>query len=142
MTPLAAMDLTSEQFFDGALGRIERVMLLLWIGVTVIFFVLLGWRLALGVAVGSGIAYLNFFWLKRMVTAVADRVTQSGQSESGTGVIIRLLLRYTLMGIAACVILSVSPASLKGLFAGLFLPIAAIACEAAYQAYAAFTKGV
>lgn len=141
MNPLA-MDLTSEQFFDGALGRIERIMLLLWIGITVVFLVLLGWRLALGVAVGSGIAYLNFFWLKRMVTAVADRVTQSGHGESGTGVIIRFLLRYTLMGIAACVILSVSPASLKGLFAGLFLPIAAIACEAAYQAYAAATKGV
>jgi hypothetical protein len=141
MNPVA-IDLTSEQFFDGALGRIERVMLLLWIGITVVFLVLLGWRLALGVAVGSGIAYLNFFWLKRMVTAVADRVTQTGQGESGTGVIIRFLLRYTLMGIAACVILSVSPASLKGLFAGLFLPIAAIACEAAYQAYAAVTKGV
>ena len=141
MNPVA-MDLTSEQFFDGALGRIERVMLLLWIGITIIFLVLLGWRLALGVAVGSGIAYLNFFWLKRMVTAVADRVTQSGHGESGTGVIIRFLLRYTLMGIAACVILGVSPASLKGLFAGLFLPIAAIACEAAYQAYAAVTKGV
>lgn len=141
MNPVA-IDLTSEQFFDGALGRIERVMLLLWIGITVVFLVLLGWRLALGVAVGSGIAYLNFFWLKRMVTAVADRVTQSGHGESGTGVIIRFLLRYTLMGIAACVILSVSPASLKGLFAGLFLPIAAIACEAAYQAYAAVTKGV
>ena len=141
MNPVA-IDLTSEQFFDGALGRIERVMLLLWIGITIVFFFLLGWKWALGVAVGSGIAYLNFFWLKRMVTAVADRVTQSGHGESGTGVIIRFLLRYTLMGIAACVILSVSPASLKGLFAGLFLPIAAIACEAAYQAYAAVTKGV
>ena len=140
MNPVA-IDFSSEQFFDGALSRIERVMLLLWIGVTVTFLVLLGWRLALGVAIGSGIAYLNFFWLKRMVTAVADRVTQSGHGESGTAVIIRFLLRYTLMGIAACVILSVSPASLKGLFAGLFLPIAAIACEAAYQAYAVI-KGV
>src|SRR5579872_6081000 len=135
MNPVA-IDFSSEQFFDGALSRIERVMLLLWIGVTVTFLVLFGWRLALGVAIGSGIAYLNFFWLKRMVMAVADRVTLSGQRESGVGVFIRFLLRYTLMGIAACVIFSVSPASLKGLFAGLFLPIAAIACEAAYQAYA------
>jgi hypothetical protein len=142
MIPLSSFDLTSEQFFEGALSRIERVMMLLWIGITVVFFAVLGWRLALGVAVGAGIAYLNFFWLKRMVTAVADRVTQSGHGESGAGVIIRFLLRYTLMGIAACVILSVSPASLKGLFAGLFLPVAAIACEAAYQAYAALAKGV
>lgn len=142
MGPFARLDLTSEQFFDGALTRIEHLMAVLGFGITVIFFAVWGWRIALGFAIGAAIAYLNFFWLKRMVTAVADRVTQSGHSESGTGVIIRFLLRYTLMGLAACAILSVSPASLKGLFAGIFLPVAAIACEAAYQAYAALAKGV
>jgi ATP synthase I subunit len=142
MSPFASLDLTSEQFFDGALTRIEHLMLLLGASFTVISFALWGWKVALGFAVGAAIAYLNFFWLKRMVTAVADRVTQSGHSESGTGVITRFLLRYTLMGLGACAILSVSPASLKGLFAGIFLPVAAIACEAAYQAYAALAKGV
>lgn len=142
MSPFASFDFTSEQFFDGALARIEHLMLFLGFGVTPIFFALWGWRVALGFGVGAAIAYLNFFWLKRMVTAVADRVTQSGHSESGTGVIIRFLLRYTLMGLAACAIFIVSPASLKGLFAGIFLPVAAIACEAAYQAYAALAKGV
>ena len=45
----------------------------------------------------------------------------------------RFLLRYVLMALGAYVIFTVSPASLYGLFAGLFLPVAAIACEAAYE---------
>jgi hypothetical protein len=55
---------------------------------------------------------------------------------------VRFLLRYAATGLIAYVILSVSPASLKGFFAGLFLPVAAIACEAAYQAYATLVKGI
>ncbi len=136
------LDFTSELFFDRAVVRIERTVLVLWISMPLFFLILLGWRSALGVAVGAGIAYLNFVWLKRMVTALADRVTQSGQKESGTGVIFRFILRYTLMALAAYVILSVSPASLKAFFAGVFLPVAAIAFEAAYQAYAVLVKGV
>ena len=55
---------------------------------------------------------------------------------------LRFLLRYALMGIAAYVIFTVSPASLYGLFAGLFLPVAAIACEAAYEVYVAIVRGL
>ena len=39
--------------------------------------------------------------------------------------------------VAAYAILTSFPASLRGLFAGLFLPVAAIACEAAYELYVA-----
>jgi hypothetical protein len=47
-----------------------------------------------------------------------------------------------LMALGAYVILTVSPASLNGLLAGLFLPVAAIACEAVYELYAALARGV
>jgi hypothetical protein len=39
------------------------------------------------------------------------------------------------MAIIAFVILTVSRKSLYGLFAGLFLPVAAILCEAVYEGY-------
>jgi hypothetical protein len=51
-------------------------------------------------------------------------------------------LRYVLMGLAAYAILSVSPASLYGLLAGLFLPVGAIACEAGYEVYVAVARGL
>jgi len=77
-----------------------------------------------------------------VVSGLADRVTQTGQRQSGKGVVLRFLLRYFLMAVGAYVIFSVSPASLYGLFAGLFLPVAGIACEAAYELYAALARGM
>lgn len=101
-----------------------------------------GWRIALGFICGCGIAYLNFFWLKRVVIGLADRITQTGEQRSGRGIVGRFLLRYLLMALAAYGIFTVSPASLYGLFAGLFLPVAGIACEAAYEVYVAMTRGL
>jgi hypothetical protein len=94
---------------------------------------------ALGFACGSVIAYLNFHWLKSGVAGLADRITNTGKPHSGKGIVARFLLRYVLMGAAAYGILTSFPASLPGLFAGLFLPVGAIACEAGYEAYVALT---
>jgi hypothetical protein len=58
------------------------------------------------------------------------------------GIVSRFLLRYALMAVAAYVIFSVSPASLNGLLAGLFLPVAAIVCEAVCELYAALGRGL
>jgi hypothetical protein len=136
----------SEAFYSGALGRISRFMLVLAVTLSAAADWRYGWRIALGFAFGCAVAYLNFYWLKRVVTALADRATQSGQAQSGQpqssqGVVLRFLLRYVLMGFGAYVIFTVSPASLYGLFAGLFLPAAAIACEAAYEMWVALARG-
>src|SRR5215831_902705 len=98
--------------------------------------VLYGWRSALGLACGCAVAYLNFHWLKRGVSGLADRLTQPATdassahpgeqmhpawpaSTSRKSVVAKFLLRYVLMGLAAYGILTVSPASLYGLLAGL-----------------------
>jgi small-conductance mechanosensitive channel len=132
----------SEAFYAGALARISNSMIVLAALFTGASWLLYGGRIAVGLVCGCAIAYLNFFWLKRVVTALADRATESSQPQSSKGVVLRFLLRYVLMAVAAYVIFSVSPASLYGLFAGLFLPVAAIACEAAYEAYAALARGI
>lgn len=132
----------SEAFYSGAIDRISRFMLVLAVALTAAAWWRFGWRIALGFACGSVIAYLNFYWLKRVVTVLADRATQPGQVHSSSGVVLRFLLRYVLMGLGAYVIFTVSPASLYGLFAGLFLPVAAIACEAAYETWVALARGI
>jgi ATP synthase I chain len=132
----------SEAFYSGALVRIMRFMVGLGITGSAAAVAIYGWRIASGFACGCGIAYLNFRWLKRVISALADRVTQTGQPQSSKGVVLRFLLRYFLMGLAAYAIFTVSPASLYGLFAGLFLPIAGIGCEAAYEAYVALARGI
>jgi hypothetical protein len=132
----------SEAFYSGALDRIRWSMIGIAIAALAITFLRFGPRAAVGVALGCAIAYLNFHWLKRVVTAMAERITNTGKTQSAKGIVLRFVLRYLLMGLAAYVILSVSPASLYGLFAGLFLPVAAIACEAGYEVYVAVARGL
>ena len=65
-----------------------------------IFF---GWRIALGVALGATIAYLNFHWLKKVVAGLAELTIGSGTPASSRGVVHRFLLRYFLMALVAFV---------------------------------------
>jgi hypothetical protein len=132
----------AEAFYSGAIGRITRYMPPLGVIFTVLCWVRFGWQLAIGFVIGCLVAYLNFYWLKRVVTALADRATRSGASEGGRGTFTRFLLRYALIALAAYAILRVSKVSLYGMLAGLFLPVAAIACEAAYEVYVALRRGL
>jgi small-conductance mechanosensitive channel len=131
-----------EAFYSGALGRIRNSMIVLALGLSAAAWWRFGRAVALGFLCGCVIAYLNFHWLKSGVSGLADRVTNSGKSQSGKGIIARFLFRYVLLGAVAYGILTSFPASLRGLFAGLFLPVAAIACEAGYELYVAVTREV
>jgi hypothetical protein len=134
-TPIPETD-----FYSHALTRIRRFMLILAPIFTIAALFKFGPRPALGFLTGSLIAWLNFHWLKSGVAGLADRVTQTGQRQSGKGLIFRFLFRYILLAAAAYAIITSFPAALPGLFAGLFLPVAAIVCEAAYEAYIAITQ--
>jgi len=138
----ANVETRAESFYAGAITRIPRFMLALSVAFAAVAWLHFGWRIALGFACGCAVAYLNFHWLERVVTALMDRATQTGYRQSSGGIVFRFLLRYFLMALAAYAIFSVSPASLYGLFAGLFLPAAGIACEAAYEVYVALSRGL
>jgi len=129
-----------DEFYSGAAARIPWFMAGLGLALSVVAWWRYGHSSALGFLAGSIIAFLNFHWLKSGVSGLADRATNSGKAQSGKGIVARFLLRYVLMGAAAYVILTSFPASLRGLFAGLFLPVGAIACEATYETYVAVTR--
>jgi small-conductance mechanosensitive channel len=133
---------TADDFYSGALQRISRFMIALAVLFSIAAELRWGWRTALGFLCGCAIAYLNFHWLKRVVSGLTDRIANAGKPRSGKGIVLRFLLRYLLMGLAAYAIFTVSRASLYGLLAGLFLPVAGIACEAAYEVYAAVARGM
>lgn len=126
----------SEAFYSGALERVRNMMLVLGLLASAAAWAGFGFRTAIGVLLGCTIAFLNFQWLKSGVSGLADRVTNTGKPQSGKGIVARFLLRYGLLGVAAYAILTSFPASLRGLFAGLFLPVGAIVCEAVYELYA------
>ena len=120
----------------------QRMMVVIGVAAVVTAFFFFGWRIAIGVVLGSAIAYLNFHWLKRVVAGLAELTISSGTPASSRGIVHRFLLRYFLMALIAFVILAVSRQSLYGLFAGLFLPVAAMFCEAGYELYAALVRRI
>jgi hypothetical protein len=130
----------TDAFYSGAVDRIRRSMIVLAVALSAAAWWRFGRAAALGFLAGCIIAYLNFHWLKSGVSGLADRVTNAGKRQSGAGIITRFLIRYVLLGAAAYGILVSFPASLRGLLAGLFLPVGAIACEAAYELYAAVIR--
>jgi hypothetical protein len=134
--------LASDDFYARSLERIQSFMLVLGLAGLIMASIFFGWRIGMGFALGATIAYLNFHWLKKVVAALAELTIGSGTPASSRGVVHRFLLRYFLMAIVAFVILAVSRESLYGLFAGLFLPVGAILCEAAYEAYAAVIRKI
>jgi hypothetical protein len=140
--PDAEQIAAAERFYTGALRRIGYSMLVLAPFVIAGGAWRFGWRPAAGLACGCLIAYINFHWLERVIAGFVDRATGTASAESGQGIVFRFLFRYVLMAVGAYVILTVSPASLNGLLAGLFLPVAAILCEALYEVYAALVRGV
>jgi hypothetical protein len=135
-------DPIAEHFYSGALDRIRRFMAVLAPLLVAACWWKFGFRPAVGLAFGCLIAYVNFYWLKRVISGFVDRAAGTQTSQSSDGIVFRFLLRYVLMAVGAYVILTVSPASLNGLLAGLFLPVAAIACEAVYELYAALSRGI
>ena len=127
-------------FYTRALERIEQFMLVLGIAAFLVACFRFGWRIGVGFALGGLVAYLNFHWLKKIVARLAELTINSGSPPASRGVVHRFILRYFLMALVAFVILIVSRESLYGLFAGLFLPVAAMFCEAAYEFYKAVSS--
>lgn len=125
----------SDEFHSHALQRIHRFMVVIGVAALVASVPLFGWRTTLGFAIGAAVSGVNFYWLRKVVAGMAAAAVSSGKAPSSRGVVRRFLLRYFLMAIAAFVILTVSRDSLYGFFAGLFLPVAAILCEAGYEMY-------
>jgi ATP synthase I chain len=141
-SPDYPMNRSSDDFYSGAYERIIRFMLALGVAATIGVLVRFGIIVAAGFALGCAVAFVNFYWLKRVVSALADRATATGERQSSQGVVLRFLLRYFLIALAAYAIFTISRNSLYGLLAGLFLPIGAILMEAVYELYAALRRGV
>ena len=133
---------SSDDFYTRALDRVRRFMLVFGLAGVTTAFAFFGWRIGIGFVLGGAIAYANFHWLEKIVGGLGDLAAQQGGASTGRRVFRRFMLRFALMAIMAFAILSVSRESLYGLFAGLFLPAAAMLCEAGVEAYAALVRGV
>jgi len=132
----------SDAFFAEALHRIRRISIVLGIVASAVVWVVFGTIIGVGFAIGCVVSYVNFVWLERAINEVANRVTQTGQPASSKGIVVRFLLRYGFIAIACFAILICFKSSVYGLLGGLFLTVAAILCEAAYEVTVALRRGI
>jgi hypothetical protein len=132
----------AEIFYSGAIRRILRTLLVLSATLLPVVIWRYGPSPGAGFALGAAISWFNFYSLSRAVQGVADRIIEKHSRERGGVIVVRFLVRYLLIGVAAYVIFTGWSAASRGLMAGLCLPVAAMLAEAAYEAYVALSRGL
>ncbi len=100
------------------------------------------WAGAIGFAFGAAVSYANFRSLTLGVEGLADRIVNRDSREKGGRIVLRFLVRYGLVGVAAYAIFKGSSLAFHGFLWGLCVPVAALMAEAAWEGYAAFRRGV
>jgi hypothetical protein len=137
---LSPEDRRLEAFNERALPRMFRTMIV----VSVLLLAPAFWKYkvagAIGFAAGAAVSCINFRALQRSVEGLAERIVNRQSREKGGRIVLRFLLRYALVGLAAYAIFRGSALAFRGFLWGLCLPVAAMMIEAAVEAYAAFRK--
>jgi hypothetical protein len=117
-----------DSYFDRAVVRILRLMLLFALGGAIAAGVWRGWTWSAGFAVGAVVSWLNFRWLKQIVDALGNTRTKTRKR-----VAVVAGLRYLLLGGGAYVILHYSRISLPAALAGLFVAAGAVIVEILFE---------
>jgi hypothetical protein len=141
MTASTTSDSGVDTFFDGALRRITRLIVVLGVGGLPFIAWVWGRAGALGYSLAVVVAYLNFLWLARGVEAIAERITEHGSREKGGGAVAKAVLRYALVVIAGYGIFRGSEQGFYAFFVGLCVPVFAMLCEAGFELFIAIRKG-
>lgn len=127
---------TDDSFYAAAERRIERLTLALGLAGAVFAFLRWGWRSGVGLALGAGLMWLNFRWLKQGIGALVKVSTaQAGQEQVRTpkGVYVKFLGRFVLLLITVYVILSRSWLPAAAVVVGLFAVVAAVMVELVWE---------
>ena len=141
IAPEAVAEREAAAFAANTFRRIFLVMAALLIAGTPLLWVRYGGGVALSFVIGGAISLLNFYWLNRILAALVDAVALRGKKRSAGGIVLRFVLRYLLIAVAAYAIFKSSDMSMVGLCAGLSLPVGAVLIEAAYAIYGALRRG-
>jgi len=137
---LPPSDLRLQAFNQRALARMFRMLVVVSVLLLVPAFWRYGWVGAIGFAAGAAVSCINFRALERGVEALAERIVSQHSREKGGRIVLRFLVRYALVGIAAYAIFRGSALAFRGFLWGLCLPVAAMMIEAALEAFAAFDR--
>lgn len=114
-------------FFDAAIRRIYRSMMVVSASGAVAAGLMKGWPGGLGFLLGAAGSVLSFLWLKHLVEAV------SGKATPRRARLIFLALRYLIFGAAGYVIVRFFEVNPAAILAGLLVSAAAAVGEILYE---------
>ena len=141
MTDPLTANTAADRFYDSALDRVRRFILILGAVGIVVCLLRFGRIVTAGFVIGAVISYVNHVWLERVVNGLGERIASGQSTERGGIIVARAVLRYAFLAVGAYVIFKVSLTGLYGFLAGVCLTIAAFACEAAIEAFVGLRGG-
>jgi ATP synthase I chain len=137
--PVPPQVVPDDPFLSGAYRRILRTSIVLSVTASIAAAVM-NRQTGLGIAVGSSIACLNFVWLHQGVDVLVRRMLPVPGRPSRFWVLQSFPVRYFVVIAAAYVILKSYPGMRVGFIVGLALPVLAMMCEAAFEAFSSINK--
>jgi ATP synthase I chain len=126
----------SDNFYAAAERRVEWLTAALGFVGAAVAAAWGGWLAGVGVALGAGITWVNFRWLKLGVSALVNAsVAQADQEHVRIprSVCVKFFGRYALLLAVVYVILSRSVLPLAALVCGLFAAVAAVLVEVVWE---------
>ena len=117
-----------DLFYDRALRRIYRWLILFSAGGAVAVLALRDWRAMLGFLTGAGISGLSFRWIHQL----ADSLGQTARPPRRATAVF-LGLRYLIFGAIGYVIVRVFGVTATSILLGLLVSVAAILAEIIYE---------
>jgi hypothetical protein len=132
----------SEIFYDRAIWRMQRTIAVCGIVIIAGLALRFGLTVALGATLGVALAWHNFRWLTQAVNALGERITTGQSRERGGVIVFRFTARILLIALGSYAIFKYSQRGLYGYLIGLCVPVIALLCEAAYEVFCAFRRGL
>jgi len=118
--------------FERAAARIARNMLWIAAAGALAGWAAAGWRWAAGFLLGAAISLVNYRGLQAIVRNLGGAAGQRPSAWRGG---LRFVFQFILLGAAAYVILRFSPINVLAVLVGLFVLIAAVFVEVAFEIF-------
>jgi hypothetical protein len=136
-----AVETQGNDVSEGARQRIARLTLVLGFAVALVWFFAKSHREAVGIAIGTVLAWLNYRWLDQglgALVSVAQAQQGSEQARVPKGIYWKFAGRYVLIALAIYVSLHYFAVPLVAMILGLLALGAGAFAESLYEIFAAF----
>jgi hypothetical protein len=130
----ASGPLPDDPFLSSAYHRILRTSIALG-AVAVCAGAIISRSVGLGVAAGALIACLSFVWLHQGTNMLVRHMLPSDEKPSKFWILLSFPARYFVVIAVSYVILNGYPGMRVGFIVGLVIPVLAMMCEAAFEAF-------